>query len=86
MNAPLYPGDTDPIEVQIMRLQGFDYDSAFSLFGTLQAKLDQRYGDGLDEDVIHCLGKLKSALEKAEEPEVDPKWDEDMIADDPRRW
>jgi hypothetical protein len=84
LECQAYRGDTDGIEVAIMRL-GLDYEGALSIVKTLQAALEKRYVD-LDDDVWHHFLRLKAALVQAEEPEPDPKAGEDEYMDDNRKW
>ena len=85
LECGMYKGDTDPVECVIMKL-GLDYEGALAIVSTLQAALEKRYDHcGLNDEVKTELFWLIKALSVAEEPEPDPKFDEDQIADDPRR-
>jgi len=82
LECGMYKGDTDPVEIAIMRL-ALDYEGGLSIVKTLLAAFEKRYDyvDPLVRDNLECL---QDALEKAEEPEPDPRAGEDEALDDPR--
>ena len=86
LECGMYKGDTDGIELAIMRA-GIDYDGARAIVATLSAALFNRYAHcGLDGLVQDRFDKLEMALGEAEEPEPDPRAGEDAELDDNRRW
>jgi len=89
LECGMYKGDTDGIELAIMRMPGFDFDAAQCLLGTIYARLQSKYE--LDsheeyESIEYHFKVLGQVLNQAEEPEPDPRAGEDAELDDNRRW